>query len=195
MIRVLNAIANAGMRLLGVEPRDELATAHTAEELARLLAESRARRHPRARPPTTSWPGRFDFGGRDLRSVLVPRERVVALDRPATVAEAEPLVVEQRGVPAAGPRATTASGRSASSTPRTCSRSRPTPAGARSRWPASGGSSCSTSRCRLDHALVEIRRARTHVAAVVDDERRFVGLATLEDVLESVVGDIIDESD
>ena len=36
---------------------------------------------------------------------------------------------------------------------------------------------------------------RTHLAAVVDAERRFVGLATLEDVLESVVGDIIDESD
>ena len=47
----------------------------------------------------------------------------------------------------------------------------------------------------LDTVLVEMRRARTHVAAVVDAERRFVGLVTLEDVLESVVGDIIDETD
>ena len=40
-----------------------------------------------------------------------------------------------------------------------------------------------------------MRRARTHVAAVIDDTGRWCGLATLEDVLESVVGDIIDETD
>ena len=45
----------------------------------------------------------------------------------------------------------------------------------------------------LDTVLVAMRRTRTHVAVVVDEERRFVGLATLEDVLESVVGDIRDE--
>ena len=47
----------------------------------------------------------------------------------------------------------------------------------------------------LDEALVAMRRLRTHVAVVVDEERRMVGLATLEDVLEELVGDIVDESD
>jgi CBS domain containing-hemolysin-like protein len=47
----------------------------------------------------------------------------------------------------------------------------------------------------LDEVLVAMQRARTHVAAVVDEDGRWCGLATLEDVLESVVGDIIDESD
>jgi CBS domain containing-hemolysin-like protein len=47
----------------------------------------------------------------------------------------------------------------------------------------------------LDEVLVAMQRARTHVAAVVDEDGRWCGLATLEDVLESVVGDIVDESD
>ena len=47
----------------------------------------------------------------------------------------------------------------------------------------------------LDEVLVAMQRARTHVAAVVDRDGRWTGLATLEDVLESVVGDIIDETD
>ena len=47
----------------------------------------------------------------------------------------------------------------------------------------------------LDEVLVAMRRSRTHVAVVVDDTRHVIGLATLEDVLEDLVGDIRDESD
>jgi CBS domain containing-hemolysin-like protein len=47
----------------------------------------------------------------------------------------------------------------------------------------------------LDDVLVAMRRSRTHVAVVVGDDRRVSGLATLEDVLEHLVGDIRDESD
>jgi putative hemolysin len=47
----------------------------------------------------------------------------------------------------------------------------------------------------LDEVLVAMRRSRTHVGVVVDDEGHVVGLATLEDVLEVLVGDIRDESD
>jgi len=41
VIRVLNGMANVGTRLFGVEPRDELTTAHTAEELASIVSRSR----------------------------------------------------------------------------------------------------------------------------------------------------------
>jgi CBS domain containing-hemolysin-like protein len=47
----------------------------------------------------------------------------------------------------------------------------------------------------LDDVLLAMRRSRTHVAVVVDADRRVVGLVTLEDVLEELVGDIRDESD
>jgi CBS domain containing-hemolysin-like protein len=33
------------------------------------------------------------------------------------------------------------------------------------------------------------------VAVVVDDDQRVVGLVTLEDILEAIIGDIRDESD
>ena len=40
-----------------------------------------------------------------------------------------------------------------------------------------------------------MRGRRRHVALVTDDRRVTIGMVTLEDVLESIVGDIIDETD
>ena len=47
----------------------------------------------------------------------------------------------------------------------------------------------------LEEVLLRMQRGRLHLALVVDSERRTVGLVTLEDVLEALVGDIRDESD
>ena len=41
VIRALNAIANATLRLLRVEPKDEVSSAYTREEVAALVEESR----------------------------------------------------------------------------------------------------------------------------------------------------------
>ncbi len=46
----------------------------------------------------------------------------------------------------------------------------------------------------LEDVLPRMRRARRHVAVVVDDGR-VVGLVTLEDLLEAIVGEIRDETD
>ena len=47
----------------------------------------------------------------------------------------------------------------------------------------------------LEDLLLSMRHARIHVAVVTDADGRTVGLATLEDLLEELVGDILDESD
>jgi CBS domain containing-hemolysin-like protein len=47
----------------------------------------------------------------------------------------------------------------------------------------------------LQQLLLAMRRARIHVALVVDGEGRTAGVVTLEDVLEALVGDIRDEHD
>lgn len=47
----------------------------------------------------------------------------------------------------------------------------------------------------LGDVLLAMRRARRHVAVVSDAERRTVGMVTMEDVLEAIVGDIVDETD
>lgn len=47
----------------------------------------------------------------------------------------------------------------------------------------------------LDDLLRSMRTARVHLAVVVDERRQTLGLLTLEDLLERLVGDILDESD
>lgn len=47
----------------------------------------------------------------------------------------------------------------------------------------------------LDELLVDMREGRQHMALLVDEHGTAVGIITLEDVLEQIVGDIWDEYD
>ena len=48
---------------------------------------------------------------------------------------------------------------------------------------------------RLDELLQNFLKTRSHLAIVVDEFLHVVGLVTIEDVLEEIVGEIVDESD
>jgi CBS domain containing-hemolysin-like protein len=48
---------------------------------------------------------------------------------------------------------------------------------------------------RLDELLQKFLHTRSHLAIVVDEFMHVVGLVTIEDVLEEIVGEIVDESD
>jgi CBS domain containing-hemolysin-like protein len=194
VIRVLNALANGAMRLFGVEPHDERVTAHTADELARLLADSRAEGILEGTAHDLL-AGALDLGGKEVASVMVPADRVVAVDRSATVAEAEAAIVDS-GVTrllvraGGGPIIGFVHAKDLLALPG-AARDRPIPMGRIRRVLVLEATA------PLDVALVTMRWSRTHVATVVDPSasRQFVGLATLEDVLESIVGDIRDETD
>ena len=47
----------------------------------------------------------------------------------------------------------------------------------------------------LDELLQRFRQTRNHLALVVDEYNAIAGLVTIEDVLEEIVGEIVDESD
>ena len=48
---------------------------------------------------------------------------------------------------------------------------------------------------RIDDLLGEMKRTRTHLAVVVDEYGSGIGIITLEDILEQIVGEIHDEHD
>jgi CBS domain containing-hemolysin-like protein len=193
VLRILNGLSNAGVRLLGVEPRDELATAASADELAAMLGASRDEGliEDVAHQLLT---GALDLGDRGITTVMVPPERIGWLPRTATPAEAEEMVVASghTRLLVAGEGVDDLLGFVHAKDLLTLSgpaRDRPLPLGRVRRMvvlPA---------RTSLDDALLAMQQARVHVAVVADGKGRTLGMATLEDVIEALVGDIRDESD
>jgi CBS domain containing-hemolysin-like protein len=193
IIRALNAIANGAVRLVGLEPKEELASAHTPEELLAVLAQSR-REGTIEGPRADLLTGALDFAERPVREVMVDRDRIVTVTLRTSMAEVERLVTE-RGhsrLPVVGRDLDDIVGF-------VHVKDLLGPAG------EDGGRPVSLRRLRrmlvvdegeaLADVLLRMQRSRLHLASVVDDDRRTVGLVSLEDVLESMVGDIRDESD
>ncbi len=193
VIKLLNVLANLGMRGLRIEPRDELTSAHTADELATMLAESRQEGliEDFAHDLMT---GVLDFEGRTVASVMVPREDIVAVDRTTDVGEIERLVVESghSRLPVLDHDLDHVLGfvhaKSLLSLP-PGSHGRPLPMRLVRRMLVVA------SDCTLEELLRSMRRARVHMALVTDDEGTTTGVVSLEDLLEELVGDILDESD
>ena len=48
---------------------------------------------------------------------------------------------------------------------------------------------------RIDDLLDEMTQSRTHMCAVADDAGQVIGIITVEDILEELVGEIMDEDD
>jgi CBS domain containing-hemolysin-like protein len=193
VLAVLNAVANVGVRLFGIEPKEELSDARTAEELAGMLAASNEEgliEDERAELLA----GALRFRENTAGSVMVPLDRVTSLPRRTSVAEAERVVARSghSRVPVyeASPERLTGyvhakdlllvEGEG---------RDRPVPLRlVRPMLVVEEDRS-------LDDVLLAMKRQRVHVAAVVGEGRSARGVLTLEDVLERLVGAIRDETD
>jgi CBS domain containing-hemolysin-like protein len=190
---MLNSSANGLLRLLGVEPTDELSEARTGDEIADMLAISRSEgllEEVEHRLMT----GALRFPVRQVASVMVAREAIVGVPCTATVEEVEHVVLDS------GHSRIVVFGRDLDevlgfvhakdllAVPPD-ERTRPLPGELVRRMLV-----VPTDRT-LQQLLLAMRRARIHVALSVDGAGHAAGVVTLEDVLESLVGDIRDEHD
>lgn len=91
VVKALNGIANLGVRALGLEPRDELGGGQTAEELGTIVAASHE--EGLIEPAQSELlDAALTFGRREVADIVVPRDEVDVVDRDATVAEVEDRV-------------------------------------------------------------------------------------------------------
>jgi CBS domain containing-hemolysin-like protein len=193
VVRLLDGVARAVMRLLRIPVRSDLEGVHTAGELALIVEESRERGvlDPEEHALLSS---AIAFAARPVREVMVPRSRIVALSADAPVSEIEALLVRsghsrlpvtRRGLDDVIGFLHAKDLLSISPT----ARGEPVPRRLLRRL------LLVTADRPLEEVLVGMRRSRLHLALVRDRDGRTVGLVSLEDLLEEVVGEISDETD
>jgi CBS domain containing-hemolysin-like protein len=191
-VRASNGLANACLRLVGVEPRDELAAAHTAEEIASMLVASRNEgllEEFEHRLLT----GALGFADRRVAAVMVPRDQIIAVPAGATPARIEAVVLESghSRIPVYGVSLDDVLGFvHAKDLLRVepSERRRAIPSRFVRRMLVVPGDRT------LQQLLLSMRRNRMHFA-LVRDGGSTSGIITLEDILEVLVGDIQDEHD
>jgi CBS domain containing-hemolysin-like protein len=193
VIRLLGWFGNLGVRAFGVEPLDELSTAHTADELAVMLATSREEGAIEDFAADLL-AGVLDFGDLTARDVMVPREAITFVDRHTSVAAAERAVVE-RGhsrLPVVENGLDDVRGfihaKDLLSVPPE-NANRPVPMHLVRRMLVV------PEERSLEDLLLTMRRSRVHFALVTAADGATAGIVTLEDLLEELVGDILDETD
>ncbi|RPF21872.1 hemolysin family protein [Myceligenerans xiligouense] len=182
LLVVVNWIANHVLRLLKVEPKEEVASAFTAEEVAGFIAES-TREGLLDAEAHALLSGALAIGDASVETIMVPRDSLVTAETETAVGEFQRLCVETghsrfpvtddgeiagyvhikdlldhdpgRALPSHEIRPLV---RLARTTP-------------------------------LDRALTEMQAATTHVALVTDDAGQVLGAAMLGDVINRVTGE------
>ncbi len=185
----LNAVAKSAVRLLKVEPKDEVTSTFTADEVASILAESR--REGLIEDHQGLVTGALAFAGRDAGEVAVPLSELVVLTAESTPADVE-RAVAQTGYsrfPVADDgdligylHLKDVLDVAASD------RDQPLPR-RRLRDLATVGAGDDA-----EDVVAVMQRTGAHLARVVDQGRAVVGVVFLEDMLEQLVGEVRDAS-
>ncbi|BFV55513.1 hemolysin family protein [Kitasatospora sp. CMC57] len=187
VIRFLNAFANGLLRLVKVEPKDEVESVFTTEQLLYLLTDSKEAglldegRQERLEDA-------LELGGRPITDVLLPADQLVTVGSTVTAAEIEDLAVRTgfSRFPLVDAEGGVLGYLHVKDVLDVEDRDAPMPARLWRPVTVLRGS------LPLDDALGAMRRAASHLAAVVDQDGRPLGLVALEDVLEELVGEMHD---
>ncbi len=193
VIWLLNEMSSIAVRSLGREPVDELNTALTVNEFHTLIAGAQedgvieVAEHDLLA-------GALDFRARTAGSIMVPRSRMVSVIRALPVGDIEAVVAHSghSRLPIEGIESDDIVGfvhsKDLLRLPADA-RSEPVPLEMIRRMLI-----VPPDRSIRD-LMRSMRRMRRHMALVRDNQGTLLGMVTLEDVLESLVGDIRDETD
>lgn len=187
VIGLLNAIANGTLRLIGIQPRDEIASSFDRDEVIGFVKESH-REGLLSSEEEQLLSHSLEFDTQTIMSVVTPMSRVIATSPKPTSAEVERLVVETgysrfpvrreggglKGYIHIKDLLSLENGRTIAAKIRSLPSVRPTDS--------------------ARDALSVMQRSGAHIAEVVTTRNRLVGVVMLEDVLEELVGTIRDET-
>ena len=190
VIALLNWIANHTLRAAGVEPRDEITSAFTRDEVAGFVSESRREGMLDVQEERLLM-GALEFEERDARSVLLPLDEVETVAADVTPARVEELAA-RTGYSRFPVRedGTLIGYLHLKDALEVKDRHRNRPI-ARS-WIRQLAAVSAGDRLRT--VLATMQRSNAHLARVHDERGTVLGVAALEDVLEELVGEIRDES-
>jgi CBS domain containing-hemolysin-like protein len=190
---LLNSTANVILRAIGIEPKEELSSARTAEELKSLVRRS-ASTGTLDRDTATLLARTLAFSGHIAADVMTPRPRVTGIGRSDT-ADAVIALAARTGYsrfPVMDDDIDDIVGivhvKQAVAVPR--ERRAGVPVSALQSEPMRVPETM-----KLDTLLGELRGRGYQMALVVDEYGGTAGLATLEDLVEELVGEVADEHD
>ena len=192
-IVVLNGSANAILRAMGIEPKEELSGARTAEELSSLVRRSASAGLLEA--DTASLLNRtLLFSRLTAADVMTPRPSMHCL--PADASADDVVQIARRTghsrFPIAGDTLDDITGvvhlKAAVSVPR--DRRADVPAAALATEPLRVPETV-----HIDALISELRARGYQLAIVVDEYGGTAGIVTLEDLVEEIVGEVVDEHD
>ncbi|MFE9042545.1 hemolysin family protein [Streptomyces sp. NPDC007818] len=179
----INAFANTLLRLLKVEPKDEVAAVYTDDQLARMVQDTSA---AGLLSPADGERLRdaLELGTRPVGEIVVPAARMVTVDRRITPAELERTAARAgySRFPVTGPAGAVLGYLHIKDTLGAADRDKPFPRTALHAVTRVGIDT------PLDDALTALRAAGSHLAAVTGESGTVVGYVTMEDVLEELVG-------
>ncbi|MGW5636767.1 hemolysin family protein [Streptomyces sp. NPDC003832] len=179
----INAFANALLKLLRVEPKDEVEAVFTDDQLARMVDDS-----SEAGLLTPADGERLhdalELGTRPVGEILVPTQRMRTVDHTVTPTELERVAAAEgfSRFPVTGPNATLLGYLHIKDTLGVSDRDRPFPRTAVH----------PVTRVRidtpLDDTLTALRTDGSHLAAVTGETGTVLGFVTMDDVLAELVG-------
>jgi CBS domain containing-hemolysin-like protein len=188
-IVVLNAIARGSLRLLRVEPKEEVVSAYTREEVAAMVEESRGEGLLRE-DEYDRLAGALGFTEKTVAEVYLPVAQLTTVRRGASGADVEALcgATGYSRFPVVGDDGQLLGYLHIKDVlePDEERRQRPID----DKWIRPFAPVSATDQ--LHDTLETLQRRGAHMARVVDDEGRTLGIATLEDVIEELVGEIRD---